>query len=88
MQQKENHLIYGIHIDDRIQHAGEIQNVLTEYGHSIKTRLGLHEVANDALVRTGVILLEMVGTEEICDAMAEKLEAIEGVEVKKIIFRH
>ena len=39
--------IIGIKINDRIKEAGKVQQVLTDYGCSIKTRLGLHEVTDD-----------------------------------------
>jgi hypothetical protein len=42
-----DHLILGIHVTDRVQKAGEVQQLFTEYGCNIKTRLGLHEVAQD-----------------------------------------
>ncbi len=35
--------IMGIKLDNRTQTAIEFQQILTNYGCSIKTRLGLHE---------------------------------------------
>ena len=39
----KKHLILGVHITNRVKHVPEVQKVLTEFGCSIKTRLGLHE---------------------------------------------
>lgn len=44
---KANHTIIGIHVTDRVQHAGEVQQTLTKHGCQIKTRIGLHEISED-----------------------------------------
>ena len=36
------HHICGVHITERLEHALQVQQVLTEFGRNIKTRLGLH----------------------------------------------
>ena len=82
-----NHVIVGIHVTDRVKHAGVVQKVLTQYGGSIKTRLGLHEVAGD-LAPNGIILLEMVGDQRQCLTILKKLNAIKGIEAKKMVFSH
>lgn len=85
---KADHVILGIHITDRLRHAGEVQKVFTEYGCNIKTRLGLHEVADNYCAGEGVVLLELVGEPEVRRDMAAKLGAIEGIEVKEMVFNH
>jgi hypothetical protein len=85
---KEDHVILGIHITNRLRHAGEVQKVLTEYGCNIKTRLGLHEVAESYCAGEGVVLLEIVGGPEIRTGMVGKLKLIEGIEVKEMVFAH
>lgn len=37
------HHICGVHITERLEHALQVQQVLTEFGRNIKTRLGLHQ---------------------------------------------
>jgi hypothetical protein len=83
-----DHIIYGVHITDRLEKASTVQAVLTEYGRNIKTRLGLHEVqtANDGA--NGVLILEMTGDAAKCAEMKAKLGAIAGIEVKEMIFKH
>ena len=83
----ENHLIFGVHITDRLTEAAEVQSLFTEYGCNIKTRLGLHEVEGVSSP-SGIILLEMYGDEAVCNELADKLNAIEGVEVQKMLFGH
>ncbi len=88
MSQTADHVILGIHITNRLRHASEVQKVFTEYGCNIKTRLGLHEVTDNFCAATGVVLLELVGDASVRADMAKKLAAIEGVEVKEMVFGH
>jgi hypothetical protein len=84
----KKHLIFGVHITNRVKHVPDVQKVLTEFGCSIKTRLGLHEASATACSPNGLILLEVVGGEKESGRMARKLRAIEGVEVQKMVFAH
>jgi hypothetical protein len=85
---KPEHIIVGIHVTDRMQHAADVQKIFTEYGCNIKTRLGLHEVQGDFCAGGGIVLLEMVGDGTTVDGMIAKLEKIEGIEAKKMVFSH
>ncbi len=84
----ERHLILGIHVTDRVARAAAVQEVLTEYGDFIKTRVGLHHVDEDVCSPRGLILLEMFGDEGRCQEMADQLAAIGGVEVQRMVFDH
>jgi hypothetical protein len=84
----DNHVVFGVHVHDRIQEAGVVQRLFTEYGCNIKTRIGLHEVEEGFCSREGVILLEMYGDESTCYEFKSKLEAIDGIEVKDLVFTH
>ncbi len=88
MDSKKRHIILGVHITGRVQHVPGVQNLFTEYGCSIKTRLGLHEASDNVCSPNGLILLEMAGVEAPIFELARKLEAIEGVEVQRMIFEH
>jgi hypothetical protein len=83
----EKHVILGVHITERLKKAVEVQKLLSEYGCNIKTRLGLHEVQN-VCSPNGILILEMYGDEAISLELAEKLDAIEGIEVQKMVFEH
>ncbi|NLA74992.1 MAG: hypothetical protein GX846_05950 [Deltaproteobacteria bacterium] len=84
---KAKHLICGIHITKRLKHAVQVQEVLTEFGKHIKTRLGLHEP--DAKGGpNGLLLIEYVGSSASFKKFTEKLGAITGVEVQEMIFDH
>jgi hypothetical protein len=88
MANAEKHLICGIHITDRVVHAQQVQQVLTEYGTYIKTRMGLHEVSAGFSSPNGLILLEFVQNEAKFKELTKKLGAITGVEVQQMIFDH
>ena len=85
---KENHVILAIHIHDRIKNAVDVQQLLTAYGCSIKTRLGLHEASNSVCSGTGIIILELVGPISKMKELMTKLKKVKGVEVKALIFKH
>jgi hypothetical protein len=88
MEMKREHIIIGLHVTDRLQHAAEVQKVFTEYGRNIKTRLGLHEEQGDFCSGGGVVILEMIGDTATIDGMISKLEKIEGIEAQKMVFSH
>ncbi len=84
----QDHFILGVHITDRVHHVSQVQHLLTEYGCSIKTRLGLHEAGQGFCSPNGLLILEMVGPHQPCEELAAKLTQVEGVEVQKMIFDH
>ena len=84
----QKHVIIGIHITDRMHHVDPVQHLLTEYGCSIRTRLGLHEASEDFCSPNGLLLLELVGQEQSTTEMMDKLNQIEGVEAQKMVFDH
>jgi hypothetical protein len=83
-----DHIIVGIHITDRLNHASEVQKVFSEFGCNIKTRLGLHEANEDYCSTAGLILLELVGDGAEIARMKARLEAIRGLDVKEMVFSH
>ena len=78
--------ILGIRISDRVKEVQQVQSVLTKFGCSIKTRLGLHEVNGDYCSEEGLILLELTGDQEEFSKLERELLRIEGLEVKKMVF--
>jgi hypothetical protein len=83
----ESHLILGIHVPSFAKNSGEIQKVFTEYGCNIRTRLGLHDVANEVCQSHGLILVEFIGGEALADEMIGKIkQANPDVEIKKMAF--
>jgi len=78
--------ILGVLITDRQKEAGKVQNVLTKFGCSIKTRLGLHEVTDDVCSTSGLLLLELIGNMSEMDKLEKELKAIDGTQTQKMVF--
>jgi hypothetical protein len=78
--------ILGLHLTDRVKEAIKVQDVLTKFGCSIKTRLGLHDVNNDVCSTNGIIILELCGSVEEMAKLENELLKIEGLEVQKMTF--
>jgi hypothetical protein len=88
MMKNGEHVVLGIHIQNRVKDAPEIQKILTGYGCNIKTRIGLHEVTESFCSGSGLVILEMVGEPAVYNELAARLNAFDGVEVQKMIFGH
>jgi hypothetical protein len=78
--------ILGIHISDSVRNAELIQPVLTKFGCTIRTRLGLHDVAEEFSSSTGMMILELTGDPKEYVKLENELLKIEGLEVKKMVF--
>jgi hypothetical protein len=78
--------VLGIHINDRVNNAVGIQNILTKYGCSIRTRLGLHDVVDEYSNESGLILLELIGDRSEWLKLENELLAIDQLEVQKMEF--
>ncbi len=85
---QSKHLICGIHITERLKHALEVQQILTEFGGNIKTRLGLHELGAAGEGPNGLVLIEFAGSDARFNKFTEKLGKIVGVDVKQMVFGH
>lgn len=77
--------IFGIRLDNRTQTAIDFQKVLTNFGCSIKTRLGLHDVNNNVCAPNGLILLEVIDDAEAMK-MKEELLEIPNLELQSMKF--
>lgn len=77
--------IFGIRLDNRTQTAVDFQKVLTHFGCSIKTRLGLHDVTDNVCAPNGLILLEVINDEEAMK-MKEELLEIPNLELQSMKF--
>lgn len=78
--------ILGINVSDRLHAAERVQYILTKFGGSIRTRLGLHDVTDDYCDKGGMILLELTGNKDEFQKLVEELKKVEGVEVQHMIF--
>ena len=74
--------IMAIAVNNRSKEAVKVQEVLTKYGCSIMTRLGLHEGVADQCTNYGLIILQLCGNHDLAENMQKELEAYEDVKVK------
>ena len=80
---KTKRTILGVHVAQRTKHTAKVQNILSDYGCSIRTRLGLHEAGHGFCSPNGLIVLEVV---EKAGELAAALARVPGVTVKKMVF--
>lgn len=78
--------ILGIRISDRVKNVGLVQPILTKFGCTIRTRLGLHDVTEDFCSPNGMIILELTGDQNEYTKLENELLKIDGLEVKKMVF--
>jgi len=78
------HNIMIVVLNNRIKNAVKLQEVLTESGCMIKMRLGLHDAdaSGDACSNDGLIILQLVGSDEEISALEKKLNSIDGVHAR------
>jgi len=80
-------VIMGIQLQHRQETATEVQNLLTKYGCFIKTRLGVHQAAENECSKQGLIILEFMDKADKEVAEFEKeIATIDNVIVKKMEF--
>jgi metal-responsive CopG/Arc/MetJ family transcriptional regulator len=76
----------AIRIESRNTKAPKVQEILTEYGCIITTRVGFHETGDEACSTDGYIILQLRGEEKEIRDLYQKLEELEGVTPKMIDF--
>ena len=80
---KAKKTILGVHVAQRTKHTAKVQKILSDFGCSIRTRVGLHEAGDGACSPNGLILLDVV---DRAGELAAALAQVPGVVVKKMIF--
>ncbi len=78
--------IMAVNINGRTASAPKVQEVLTKYGCSIRTRVGFHEVNEDQCSMDGLIILQLFGNDGEINEMFDELKVLEGVTPKIIDF--
>lgn len=80
---KTKKTILGVHVAQRTQHTAKVQKILSDFGCSIRTRIGLHDAGDGFCSPNGLILLEVVSK---AGELAVALARVPGVSVKKMVF--
>ncbi|MBO6088039.1 hypothetical protein J6P92_06840 [bacterium] len=64
--------VMGILLNNRTEEAVKFQEIITECGCNIRTRIGLHNIGEYKCVNSGIILLEVVNNiNEIYDTLSK-----------------
>ena len=77
--------IIGIGIENRKETAVKVQNILTEYGCDIKTRLGLNDYKENECSYNGIILVDVPNRKQAIE-IEKHLNQIENVTIKEMEF--
>ena len=65
-------VIIGINVQNRKNDAQKLQEILTDYGCHIRTRIGLHPMGEYNCSNYGIVLIEVVDKiNEIYDVLAK-----------------
>jgi hypothetical protein len=78
--------VFGIKLKHRMKNSLGLQEVLTEFGCNVKTRIGLHHVTDGVCSPDGIILLEVIGDDSTIESFEAKIKAISGAELQKMSF--
>ena len=74
-----------VKIGERRKKSPEVQEMLSKFGCSIRTRLGLHE-ANDTLCsEEGVLVLQLTGERDEMKKLEKALNELESVKAKMVM---
>ncbi len=74
--------IIGLRVDNRRNSAPKLQKALTDYGCSIKMRIGLHEAGDQYCSDDGLILLQVQGDGKATENMVRDFNTLPGVTAK------
>lgn len=75
--------VMAVRVDNREETAVQVQKVLTAYGCSIRTRLGLHDQpAGGGCSPMGLLILQLCSEEAVSRELEKRLNSIDGVKAK------
>ncbi|PYG89215.1 hypothetical protein LY28_01038 [Ruminiclostridium sufflavum DSM 19573] len=74
--------VMSVLTNNRVENVNEMQQVLTESGCIIKTRLGIHDAGKDFCSNEGLIVLHLIGSDYEISSLEKKLNEIPGIIAK------
>ena len=78
--------ILGVKLLNRKLLSLKFQEILTEYGCSIGSRIGLHNTSHNKCYPYGLVLLEIVD-DEVVEELELKLCQLNEIEIQKMVFK-
>lgn len=79
-------IILGVLLRKRTVTSPAFQEILSKHGCNIKTRIGIHNAADNVCSPDGVILLDVIGDDGAIQSIENALRNIDGAEVQKMSF--
>jgi len=76
--------IMAVKIGSRREESPKVQEVLSQFGCSIKMRLGLHE-AGEVCSEEGVLILQLTGDTDELKKLEAALNELKSVQAKMIV---
>lgn len=70
-------------VKNRTKDAPQLQSILTNHGCIIKTRVGMHEVANCA--EDGLIMLHLCGKEEAINDLEKSINSLSEIRARTML---
>lgn len=78
-------IIVGVQLQNRMKDAANFQSLVSKYGSSISSRMGLHFSASDDSL--GLIILEFSeNADKQVEAFEKEIAVLEDVKVRKMVF--
>jgi hypothetical protein len=76
--------VMAVILENRVETATQVQEVLTRFGCHIRTRLGLHQASADVCSNQGLILLQLFGDDAVVEQLTQDLLQIPTVKVNSM----
>ncbi len=78
--------VLGVLVKLRSEAAIEVQDVLTKYGCSVRTRLGLNIPEDSGAEEQGLIILDLYGDPDESLRLENELRSLNNVKVQRMEF--
>lgn len=80
-------IIMGVKLQERKKIAPKFQELLSQYGCEITTRLGLHVASSDSCSQDGLIILEFIqDADDTVEKFENELSELGITDVQKMVF--
>jgi hypothetical protein len=76
----------AVKVGARSKHVPQVQDILTEFGCNIRTRVGFHETSETECSTDGFIIMQLSGKDEEIKKMYDALNSIDEVKATFIEF--
>lgn len=71
-------------VGNRRESAVKVQEILTEMGCFIKTRLGINDSTPENCTNSGLIIIDLMGEQEKKNEVVKKLRKVPNIRVKLV----